>query len=152
MKGNADELAVPTSLPLPGRVWVPQDALRFQFSRGGGPGGQNVNKVNTKAEAWLDIAGIQGITAAAKHRLITLAGGNVTLTGQIHLSSTVHRTQERNRQEVLDKLRELILRALVEPKRRRATKPTKASKRRRLEGKRHRGQIKSGRGSPGHIE
>jgi ribosome-associated protein len=132
----------------PGVSFVP-GALRFQFSRGGGPGGQNVNKVNTKAELWLELRGVIGMRPSALARLAALAGSNFTLAGEVHLVSTIHRTQERNRQEALEKLREMILKAMVEPKRRRKTRPTQASRRRRLEGKRHRGEIKTNRRSAG---
>jgi ribosome-associated protein len=113
----------------------------MQFARGGGPGGQNVNKVNTKAELWLTLSGVQGMSHAALARLASLAGSQLTLAGEIHVSSTRHRTQERNRQDVLDKLREMIVRAQVEPKKRRKTRPTQASRRRRIEAKRRRGGI-----------
>ena len=139
----------PSPSELAGGVHALPGALRFQFSRGGGPGGQNVNKLNTKAELWLALGGVVGMSDAALARLANSAGSNLTAAGEIHISSSVHRTQERNRQDALEKLRELVVRALVEPKKRRKTRPTKASKRRRLEAKRHRGEIKSQRG-PAH--
>jgi ribosome-associated protein len=131
-----------------GGVRADPGALRFQFSRAGGPGGQNVNKVNTKAELWLKLSGLHGLTPAALDRLALSAGSHLTAAGEIHLSSTAHRTQERNRQDALDKLRDLILRAMVVPKKRRKTRPTAASRRRRLEAKRQRGELKSQRRGP----
>jgi ribosome-associated protein len=135
--GSALELA-------PG-VSAPPSALRFQFARSSGPGGQNVNKVNTKAELWITLAEITGLSDRAFHRLKTLAGRRLTIAGEIHITADTERTQESNRQAVLERLTELVKQAIVEPKPRRKTKPSRASKQRRIEGKKHRGQIKSGR-------
>ena len=120
-------------------------AIRLQFARGGGPGGQNVNKLSTKALLWLDVSALHGLSDAAKERLLKLAGSSVTMSNEIHITATTHRTQERNRREVLDKLRNMILRAMIEPKRRRPTRPTAGSRRRRIEGKRRRSDLKSQR-------
>jgi ribosome-associated protein len=126
-------------------VFVPESALRFQYVRSSGPGGQNVNKVNTKAELWVQAEAIIGLTDAARARLQQMAGRRWTAAGEIHIAADTERRQELNREEVLARLRELLLRAMHEPKKRKRTKPTRASKRRRVEGKRHRGQIKSQR-------
>jgi ribosome-associated protein len=122
-----------------------EGGLRLQYARGGGPGGQNVNKLNTKAELWVTISSLTGLDEAAKHRLAKLAGRRLTLAGEIHLSSDTHRTQQMNRSAVFDRLRELIVQAQHQPKRRRKTRPSRASKERRLDAKRIRGGIKSGR-------
>ncbi len=144
----------PTSSPLlpeespysiaPGVSVVP-GGMRLQFSRGGGPGGQNVNKLNTKAEAWIAVGQIVGMTLPAKDRLRSLAGRRLTNSDELHLVSEVHRTQEGNRREIFSRLRDLIVQARHEPKRRRKTRPTAASKRKRLDSKRHRSEIKAGR-------
>jgi len=126
-------------------VFAPADAVRVQYARGSGPGGQNVNKVNTKAEVWVDLSRIRGMTFGAVERLKTLAGSRVTVAGEIHFSSDESRSQEANRAAVMRRLREMIVRARVEPKRRRKTKPTKGSKMRRLNAKRRTGEIKAGR-------
>jgi ribosome-associated protein len=126
-------------------VFAPESAVRFQYARSSGPGGQNVNKVNTKAELWVIVDSITGLTDAARARLRQFAGRRWTAAGEIHIASDTERRQESNRAEVLLRLRELLLQAMHEPKKRRKTKPSKASKRRRIEGKRHRGQIKSQR-------
>ncbi|HZZ43563.1 MAG TPA: alternative ribosome rescue aminoacyl-tRNA hydrolase ArfB, partial [Tepidisphaeraceae bacterium] len=117
----------------------------MQFARGSGPGGQNVNKVNTKAELWVEVGQIRGMTIGALARLRGLAGSRLTMEGEIHLSCDESRSQESNRAEVMRRLREMIVEARHEPKRRRKTKPTKASKRRRLEGKKRVSDIKAGR-------
>jgi ribosome-associated protein len=114
-----------------------------QFSRGGGPGGQNVNKVNTKAELWLDLRSVAGMTPAALDRLRTLAGRRVTDAGELHLIGETHRTQQGNRDEIFQRLRELIIHAQVEPKRRRKTRPSAGSRQRRLQSKKRRSEIKT---------
>ena len=142
MDGGGVELA-------PG-VFAPQDAVRVQFARGSGPGGQNVNKVNTKAEVWVDVGRIAGMTHAAVERLKGIAGSRLTIGGEIHLSSDESRSQESNRAEVMRRLREMIVQARHEPKRRRKTKPTRGSKLRRLESKRRTGEIKAKRRGVDH--
>jgi ribosome-associated protein len=128
-------------------VHVPATALRIQFARSGGPGGQNVNKLNTKAELWVPLDKIVGMDEAGRLRLRTAAGKRLTRDDVLHISAQTERTQERNRQAVLDRLRALIAQALIAPKPRKRTKPSKTAKRRRLEAKRHRGQVKASRRS-----
>ena len=139
-------LPIETGQILAPGVNVPAAGFRIQFSRGSGPGGQNVNKVNSKAEIWIQISRIVGMTPGALGRLRGLAGRRLTDAGELHLVSEVHRSQEGNRREIFERVRDLILQARKEPKHRRKTKPTKASRRRRLESKRHRSEIKSHRG------
>jgi len=131
-------------------VTVLESALRLQYSRSGGPGGQNVNKVNTRIQLWLPLAAIAGLSENAVARLRTLAGSRLTIADDIHIAAETERTQERNRQAVLDRLRELILTAVKEPRRRRKTKPSRGAKERRLKGKRLRSEIKSRR--QGRVE
>jgi ribosome-associated protein len=126
-------------------VAVSPVGIRIQYSRGSGPGGQNVNKLNTKAELWIALPQITGLTLAALGRLRSLAGRRITASDELHIISEVHRTQEGNRKEIFARVRELIVEARKEPKRRRKTKPSKAARRKRLESKRHRGEIKHGR-------
>ena len=128
-------------------VVAPPAALRLQFARSGGPGGQNVNKLNTKAELWVVIDLLTGLTHAARHRLREAAGRRLTAAGEIHLVSETERGQEGNRAAVMERLREMILRARVEPKVRRKTRPSRAAKAKRLDQKKRRGEIKAMRRS-----
>ena len=114
---------------------IPQSDLAFSFVRAAGPGGQNVNKVASAAQLRFDLAGTQALSERVKARLRALAGRRLTAEGAILIFARNHRTQEGNRREALERLDELISRALVEPKLRRATRPTRASQQRRLEGK-----------------
>jgi ribosome-associated protein len=120
--------------------------LRFAFSRSGGPGGQNVNKLSTKAELRVGLVDLP-ISDRARHRLADAAGRRVTDEGVLVLVSEVHRSQSRNKTECLDKLRELLVSAIAEPKYRRKTKPTRGSKERRLTEKKVRGDVKRTRKS-----
>src|SRR5688500_18025378 len=129
---------------IPG-VRVPESAMRFQYARSSGPGGQNVNKVNSKAELWVPLDAIAGLSDRAMARLRTLAGRRLTAAGEIHLTGETERSQEANRSAVLERLRELLLQAQHEPKPRKKTKPSKGAKRRRLEAKRQRSEVKSRR-------
>ncbi len=134
---------------LPSPLAIPPAALRFATARSSGPGGQNVNKLNTKVELWVAVGDIPGLSPAAADRLRKLAGTRLTQADEIHLWADQTRSQALNRQEVLDRLHELILKARIIPKKRRKTKPTQASRRRRLESKRRRSQTKSQRRPPG---
>ncbi|MBV8782100.1 MAG: aminoacyl-tRNA hydrolase [Phycisphaerae bacterium] len=128
-------------------IFAPGSALRIQFSRAGGPGGQNVNKVNTKAELWLIVDQLIGLSVAAKARLIQAAGRRMTDRGELHLVCETERTASGNQRELLDRLREMILHAMIEPRRRRKTKPTRSSQLNRLQTKKRRSEIKSNRRS-----
>jgi ribosome-associated protein len=126
-------------------VWTDREQLRFGFSRSSGPGGQNVNKVNTKTELRVNLAALHGISDRALARLRTLAGRRLMDDGDMLFTADTERTQESNRRACLEKLRDLISQALVEPKKRKKSKPSKAAKRRRLEGKKRQGEKKKSR-------
>lgn len=134
-----------SQLELGPRVYAPSSAVRLQYARSSGPGGQNVNKVNTKAELWVAVESIVGLRGSAKQRLRGLAGKRLTLGDEIHIASDEQRSQSANRERVFELLRELIVLAQHEPKVRKRTRPTKGSKQRRLESKKRRSQIKQGR-------
>lgn len=129
-------------------VDVPAAAVAFSYSRSSGPGGQNVNKLSTRAELRLSLADLP-LRPGALARLAAMAGSRVTADGQLIIVSQSERSQQGNRADCLEKLRELLVRAIPEPKVRRATKPTRGSKMRRLEGKKIRSGIKRGRSGGG---
>src|ERR1035437_29809 len=116
-------------------VWTDRDQLHFGFSRSSGPGGQNVNKVNTKTELRVNIESLHGMSDRARARLTTLLGSRLTGSREIVITADGERTQESNRRACLAKLRDFITTALHEPKIRRKTKPSRGAKMRRLEGK-----------------
>jgi len=128
---------------------VPEDELEFRFFCAGGPGGQNVNKVSTAVQMRFDVARSPALSERVRARLMTLAGSRLTQDGVIVISATRFRTQERNRADAIARLQALIDQASVVQAHRVPTRPTKASKERRLTAKKSRGDIKSGRGRPG---
>lgn len=126
-------------------VVIPDSDLSFAFVRASGPGGQNVNKVSSAVQLRFEMASSSALSDGVKSRLRTLAGRRVTDDGAILIIARNQRSQEHNRREALERLADLVRRALVPPKPRKATKPTRASRERRLEGKARQQQTKRGR-------
>ncbi len=140
--------SAPSFLPgveLAPRVWTDREQLRFGFSRSSGPGGQNVNKVNTKTELRVALLALHGLSERALGRLRTIAGRKLLPDGDILITADTERTQEANRRACLAKLRALIEKAQVEPKIRKKVKVSRAAKARRVETKRRNSEKKRGR-------
>jgi ribosome-associated protein len=131
------------------KTLLPARDLHIQFIRGTGPGGQNVNKVATAAQLRFDLAGTGALAPAVKARLRALAGQRLTVEGTIVITARSHRTQEANRRDALARLAALIAAAEIEPKLRRATRPTAGARQRRLESKTQRKRVKQLRGRVG---
>ncbi len=129
---------------------VPARALSFRFVKSSGPGGQNVNKVATAAELRFDLT-LADLPAPLQARLERLAGRRLVSSGEIVIFAQRYRTQVANRDDALARLAQLIARAEVAPKRRIATRPSLASKRRRQQTKATRGDLKRLRAKP-HAE
>jgi ribosome-associated protein len=133
------------ALEVTSSVVIPDSELSLAFVRASGPGGQNVNKVSSAVQLRFEMAGSTALSDAVKTRLRMLAGRRVTDDGAILIIARNQRSQEHNRREALERLAELIRRALIPPKPRKPTKPTRASRERRLEGKARQQQTKQRR-------
>jgi ribosome-associated protein len=128
-------------------IAIDEREIEENFIRSSGPGGQNVNKLATAVQLRFDVRRSPSLPDGVRERLERLAGKRLTRDGVLIITAQRHRTQERNRQDALDRLLELIRAAAIVPVRRRPTRPTMGSRQRRLEGKRRRSTIKGLRGT-----
>lgn len=129
------------------RIHLDETELQESFIRASGPGGQNVNKVSSAVQLRFDARGSRSLPNDVAIRLQRLAGSRLTNEGVIVITANRHRNQEMNRDDARKRLIEMIIEAANPPPPRRATKPTKASKKRRLDSKIRRGEIKKMRSS-----
>jgi len=125
-----------------GRISIDEGEIVENFVRASGPGGQNVNKLATAVQLRFDVRHSPSLPADVAARLERLAGARLTRDGVLVITAQRHRTQLRNRQDALDRLIDLIRRAAPPPVQRRPTKPTRASRERRIEGKKRRAKTK----------
>jgi ribosome-associated protein len=130
------------------QIYIPDGELRWTFVRAGGPGGQNVNKVASKAVLRWNVVSSPSLPFDAKIRLCQSQQRRIAADGDFIVSSQRFRDQERNRQDCLDKLRTAVLEAATPPKLRKPTRPTRSSREARLRAKRRRSQAKSHRAKP----
>ena len=124
---------------------VPEGEIRLRTSRSGGPGGQNVNKVETRVEAVWDLDGSAAFTDAQKARIRSELRTRVGADGTIRVVSQRHRSQSRNRETAIERLRALVAEALRPRRKRKATRPTQAARESRMESKRRRAETKRDR-------
>ena len=126
-------------------IKIPDAELRLSFARSSGPGGQNVNKVSSKAVLHFDVLTTPSLPPDVRQRFLERYQTRLTNAGEVVIHSEEYRDQPRNIQACYEKLRQMVLTVLRPPKKRRATKPTRGSKVRRLNEKKRRGEVKAGR-------
>lgn len=134
------------AIPISRSIAIDSDEIEESFTRSSGPGGQHVNTTDSAVVLRFDVARSPNLPDAVKHRLAGIAGSRMTRDGVLVLRSEGARSQLLNRQEVRERLVELIREATIVPKKRRPTKPTKAARARRVDAKVRRSAVKAGRG------
>jgi ribosome-associated protein len=137
------------TLTITPELYLPLAELEYRASRSGGPGGQHVNTSSTRVEVSWDIAGSPSLSPEQRALLLERLRARLDSTGRLRLVSSGTRSQLRNKEDVTERLREILADALAERKKRKATKPSRAAKAARLEAKRRRASIKARRKAPG---
>lgn len=132
------------------QIRINENEIDLEFVRGSGPGGQHADRAATAVQLRFDVLHSPSLPEPVRWRLMKLAENQITGNGVLIIKAQDHRSQNRNRKEALRRLVQLIRRAAQRPKRRRKTKPTRASEERRLREKRHRSRIKRLRQTPDH--
>ena len=144
-----EPLQTRAAVDLPGGLRIPLSELRFSFARSPGPGGQHVNKVNTRVELRFDLAASPSLPEQLRRRALARLEGRLNRAGQLVVGSSRHRSQSRNRQDCVERFRALLAEALRPPApRRRRTRPGRAAIARRREAKKHQSRKKSLRKRP----
>jgi ribosome-associated protein len=133
-------------------IAIEESELEEQFVRSSGPGGQNVNKVSTAVQLRFDVERSRSLDDRVRQRLRALAGSRLTADGVLVIEARRHRTQAQNREDARERLIALVREAAKKPAKRRATRPTRAARERRIEGKRQRSERKQSRGRVGGDE
>lgn len=136
-------------LVINGRLTIPLAELRFSYARSSGPGGQHVNKVNTKVILFFDVAASPSLTETERRKIFMRLATRISKNGILRIASLKYRSQAANRHAAVDRFVELLAGALLERKKRRATRPSRASQEKRIARKKHRAGIKSKRGRSG---
>jgi ribosome-associated protein len=135
-------MGTPAMIRVTATISIGDDEIAESFVRASGPGGQNVNKLATAVQLRFDVRGSPSLPRDVAARLERLAGARLTQDGVLVITAQRHRTQARNRQDALERLVDLIRRAAIAPVPRRPTRPTAASRERRIAGKKLRGRVK----------